>query len=107
VSRIQDGKRVRLRVSGRTKSEIKGRLKVLHEEIDQGVKPSASYTMADALTDWLEHGLDGRSPKTVSTYREVTAPLLPLIGAIHCATSRPPTSGPRSLGSARNVPAAP
>ena len=82
MSRIQDGKRVRLRVSGRTKSEIKGRLKVLHEEIDQGVKPSASYTMADALTDWLEHGLDGRSPKTVSTYREVTAPLLPLIGAI-------------------------
>jgi integrase len=38
--------------------------------------------VADAFTDWLEHGLDGRSPKTVSTYREVTAPLLPLIGAI-------------------------
>jgi hypothetical protein len=55
---------------------------VLHEELDQGVKPSGSYKAADALTDWLEHGLDGRSPKTVSTYREVTAPLLPLIGAI-------------------------
>lgn len=38
--------------------------------------------MSDALTEWLEHGLDGRSPKTVSTYREVTAPLLPLIGTI-------------------------
>jgi hypothetical protein len=38
--------------------------------------------MADALADWPAHGLDGRSPKTVSTYREVTAPLLPLIGAI-------------------------
>jgi len=38
--------------------------------------------VADALNDWLEHGPDGRSPKTVSTYREVTAPLLPLIGAI-------------------------
>jgi len=38
--------------------------------------------VADALTNWLEHGLDGRSPKTLSTYREVTAPLLPLIGTI-------------------------
>jgi hypothetical protein len=38
--------------------------------------------VADALTDWLEHGLDGNSPKTVSTYREVTAPLAPLIGTI-------------------------
>ena len=82
VSRIEDGKRVRRKVSGRTKSEVKDRLKALHEELDQGVKPSASHKVADALTDWLEHGLDGRSPKTVSTYREVTAPLLPLIGAI-------------------------
>jgi enamine deaminase RidA (YjgF/YER057c/UK114 family) len=82
VSRIEDGKRVRRKVSGRTKSEIKDRLKALHEELDQGVKPSASYKVADALTDWLEHGLDGRSPKTLSTYRQVTAPLLPLIGTI-------------------------
>jgi integrase len=38
--------------------------------------------VGDALADWLEHGLDGRSPKTLPTYREVTAPLVPLIGAI-------------------------
>jgi hypothetical protein len=60
--------------SGRTKSEVKDRLKVLHEDLDQGVKPSASYKTADARTDWLEQGLDGRSAKTVSTYREVGAP---------------------------------
>ena len=82
ISRIEDGRRVRRKVSGRTKSEVKDRLKALHEELDRGVKPSASYKVAEALTDWLEHGLDGRSPKTVSTYREVTAPLLPLIGTI-------------------------
>jgi hypothetical protein len=35
VSRIQDGKRVRVKVSSRTKYEIKGRFKVLHEEIDK------------------------------------------------------------------------
>jgi hypothetical protein len=60
VSRIEDGKRVRRKVSGRTKSEVKYRLKVLHGDLDQGVKPSASYRMADAIADWLKHGLDGR-----------------------------------------------
>jgi len=52
VSRIEDGQRVRRKVSGRTKSEVKDRLKALHEELDQGVKPSVSYKVADALTDW-------------------------------------------------------
>jgi integrase len=79
---MEGGERVRRKVSGRTKTEVKNKLKALHDDLEQGVKPSASYKVADALTDWLEHGLDGRSPKTVSTYREVTAPLLPLIGTI-------------------------
>jgi Phage integrase family len=61
VSSIEDGKRVHRKVSGRTKTEVKDRLK-LDEELDQGVKPSGSYKVADALTDSLQHGLDGRSP---------------------------------------------
>jgi integrase len=80
VSRIENGERVRRKVSGRTKSAVK--LKALHEELDQGVKPTASYTVAMAVGDWLEQGLDDRSPKTLSTYRGVTAPLMPLIGKI-------------------------
>ena len=82
ISRIEDGKRACRKVSGRTKSEVRERLKALHEDLDQGVKPPASDKVGDAVTDWLEHGLDGRSPKTVSTYRKVTAPLLPLVGTI-------------------------
>jgi hypothetical protein len=39
------------KVYGRTKSEVKDRLKVLHEELDQGVRPSASDKMAEALVD--------------------------------------------------------
>jgi len=50
ISRIEGGQRVRRKVSGRTKSEVKDRLKALHEELDQGVKPSASHKVADALT---------------------------------------------------------
>jgi hypothetical protein len=51
ISRLEDGQRVRRKVSGRTKSEVKDKLKALHEELDQGVKPSASYKVADTLTD--------------------------------------------------------
>jgi hypothetical protein len=32
--------------------------------------------------DWLDQGLDGRSAKTISTNREVLAPVLALIGRI-------------------------
>jgi integrase len=35
----------------------------------------------NAVDDWLAHGLDGRSAKTISTNREVLTPLIPLIGA--------------------------
>ncbi len=38
------------------------------------------------MTDWLADGLDGRSAKTVSTYREVLAPLVELIGAAKLRT---------------------
>ena len=61
---------------GRTKTDVKDKLKQLHEELDQGVKTSASYTVEMAVADWLDQGLDGRSAKTVSTNREVLAPVL-------------------------------
>jgi hypothetical protein len=77
-----DGKRIRKKVYGRTKTDVKDKLKRLHEDLDQGVRTSASYTVATAVADWLDQGLDGRSAKTISTNREVLAPLLPPIGKI-------------------------
>jgi len=76
-----DGKRVRRKVSGRTKTEVKDKLKLLHEELREGVRSSTRYTVQNAADDWLAHGLDGRSMKTVSTNREVLTPLTELIGA--------------------------
>jgi hypothetical protein len=35
----------------------------------------------NAVDEWLAHGLDGRSRKTISTNREVLTPLTALIGA--------------------------
>jgi len=76
-----DGKRVRRVVNGRTKTEVKDKLQDLHDELRDGIRSSPTYTVQDAVDDWLAHGLDGRSAKTISTNREVLAPLTALIGA--------------------------
>ena len=75
-----DGRRIRRKVSGRTKTEIKDKLQLLHDELREGIRSSPRYTVQNAVDDWLAHGLDGRSAKTVSTNREVLAPLTALLG---------------------------
>jgi integrase len=75
-----DGRRIRRKVSGRTKTETKDKLQLLHGELREGIRSSPRYTVQNAVDDWLAHGLDGRSAKTVSTNREVLAPLTGLIG---------------------------
>jgi integrase len=76
-----DGRRVRRKVSGRTKTEVKDKLQFLHDELREGIRSSPKYTVQNAVEDWLAHGLDGRSAKTISTNREVLAPLTAIIGA--------------------------
>ena len=76
-----DGKRVRRKVGGRTKTEIKDKLELVHDELREGIRSSPRYTVQNAVDDFLAHGLEGRSAKTVSTNREVLAPLTELIGA--------------------------
>ena len=75
-----DGRRIRRKVSGRTKTEIKDKLQLLHDELREGTRSSPRYTVQNAVDDWLAHGLDGRSAKTVSTNQEVLAPLTAHIG---------------------------
>ena len=75
-----DGKRVRRKVSGRTKAEVRDKLKAAHNELDRGLHTSATYTVRQAVDDWLEGGLPGRSERTRSIYREALKPLLEHIG---------------------------
>src|SRR5690242_21863065 len=75
-----DGKRIRRKVSGRTKGMVQDRLKKLHEEIDAGVKTNPNYTVRRAAEDWLQEGLVGRSPKTIKKNENVLAPILTAIG---------------------------
>ena len=46
----------------------------------------AHYTVRQAAEDWLAHGLDGRSAKTVTKNQNVLEPILAVIGAANCAT---------------------
>ncbi len=70
------GKRLRRKVTGRTKAEVRDKLRVLHREISDGVRPRPGYTVASALDDWLAEALPGRSERTVKLYRETIAKAL-------------------------------
>ena len=63
------GSRIRKRVMSRTKTEVREKLKELHQQAENGLRPRRHYTVNDALDDWLEAGLDGLAPSTVTVYR--------------------------------------
>jgi hypothetical protein len=77
-----DGKRIRSKVSGQTKAEVKDKLKALHSELDAGIRTTAAYTVEKAVAGWLDEGLPGRSAKTVEVNRDSLRPLLAVIGTI-------------------------
>lgn len=60
----------------RTKTEVRDKLKELHKQAQNGVRPRRRYTVNDALDDWLETGLDGLAPSTVTLYRDTIAKAL-------------------------------
>jgi integrase len=70
------GARMRRKVTGRTKAEVRGKLRELHQEVDSGLRPRQGYTVNDTLNDWLAQGLDGVSVRTVTLYEGTIVPLL-------------------------------
>jgi integrase len=79
-----DGKRQRRKVSGKTKVAVVDKLRDLRLRLDTGVTPKAGYvhyTLRQAAEDWLAHGLEGRSAKTVTKNQNVLEPILAVIGA--------------------------
>src|SRR5258708_11307884 len=76
-----DGRRVRRKVSGKTRAVIQDRLRTLHGDLDAGVRARPIYTLRRAAEDWLRDGLDGRSAKTIKKNENVLAPILTAIGA--------------------------
>ena len=75
------GKRLRRRVSAKTKTELYEKLDDLRQELAAGVRTSASYTVDMAIEEWLS-SLANRDPKTVTTLTELLAPLRKSIGQV-------------------------
>jgi integrase len=76
-----DGRRIRRKVSGKTKAIVQDRLKALHRNLESGLRASPNYTVERAAEDWLAEGLDGRSAATITKNENVLAPVLATIGA--------------------------
>jgi integrase len=76
-----DGKRIRRKVSGKSKAVVQGRLKKLHDDLDSAVRSRPNYTVRRAAEDWLREGLTGRTAKTIKKNESVLAPILTAIGA--------------------------
>jgi site-specific recombinase XerD len=66
----------RRKVTGRTKTEVREKLKEVHAQAEAGLRPKRGYTVNDALDDWLAQGLDGLAPSTVTLYRRTIAKAL-------------------------------
>ena len=76
-----DGKRIQRKVSGETKQEVRAKLQALHQELNSGVRSSSTYTVREAVNDWLREGLDGTSDRTRTQYEGLLGPVLDAIGA--------------------------
>ena len=80
----EDGKRRKRKVSGQTKAAVVDKLRELHKTLDKGIVPKTGYThytVRQAAEDWLAHGLDGRSAKTIKKNQNVLEPILKVAGA--------------------------
>ena len=76
------GERLRRKVSGKTRTEVKDKLRELHSDLDAGVQTSGSYTVDQAVADWMREGRDGRSARTVRRDELILRPLLASSGGI-------------------------
>ncbi|WP_439675682.1 site-specific integrase [Embleya sp. MST-111070] len=65
------GKRLRPKVYGKTKTEVRAKIRDLRKELETGVKAPANYTVTDAVQDFLGRGLKGRDTKTVDKCRSL------------------------------------
>jgi integrase len=76
-----DGRRDRIIVRGRTKTEVKEKLRTKHTELAAGIRTPANYTVEQCLKDWLQT-LNTQADSTVTGYRIMASHLTGLIGTV-------------------------
>lgn len=94
------GKRQRIKRKAKTKTELKEKLITVVAEREAGLKTAGTYTVGNAVQDWLAKGLKGRDPGTIQVNRILAEQhLFPLIGGITCKgctrTSSAPSAKPK------------
>ncbi|WP_327265286.1 tyrosine-type recombinase/integrase [Streptomyces sp. NBC_01232] len=62
------GKRKRLKVSGKTKTEVRNKIRKLRSELAADGKAPANYTVGQAVNEWLAKGLRGRDESSLALY---------------------------------------
>ena len=74
--------RIRQKVRGRTKAEVREKLQALHRELEAGLRVSATYTVASCIRDWLDDGPTTRQASTVENYRRLADHAIGKLGAV-------------------------
>ena len=86
------GRRQRVKRKARTKTAVKDKLREVVDDLEAGVIAADNYTVAEAVNDYLAHGLKGKSPETVSNYRSWPPTTCSRTSAPPSSRSSPPTS---------------
>ena len=77
------GRRRRVKRKGKTKAQVKDKLREAVADLEAGVTTDAGYTVQDAVTDFLQKGLKGRAKGTIDNYRSLADHnVIPQIGGI-------------------------
>jgi integrase len=76
------GKRIVRKGSGKTKTEAKEKLKAVLRDHEDGLAIATNnFTVADAVNDWLDYGLNGRSERTIEKCRYLCQHIISGLGA--------------------------
>jgi hypothetical protein len=79
----RNGNRLRIKRKGRTKAQVKDRLREVVDDLEAGVTAGLSYTVRDGVEDLLGNGLKGKSPATIANYRSMAdRNIIPQIGQV-------------------------
>jgi hypothetical protein len=65
------GKRQRVKRKARTKAQVKDKLREVVDDLEAGVTAKAGYTVAEAISDFLDHGMKGKAATTLANYRSL------------------------------------
>lgn len=65
------GTRQRIKRKGRTKEIVKDKLRKAADELEVGIDTSETYTVENAVRDWLARGTKGLSAKTINDYKSL------------------------------------